>query len=237
LNISLKKSFLTFLSVILISCVIAPSNLSYAMSEKSCLACEKSGYSKSELKSLLELEGIEIVEQLISTDVVSTNSIIENSIAEHSSEIAAYQMGEYTPLEHSEMLLGFKGAVFDNITYEYIVNKVIVYERKDTNELIALMAWVDLDQNKLLDITLTHFDIEANGTLIFIDQNYENQSSDELITVAKEFNFNGMAFACSMLGLFACTSYCGIWGLVNVAAGVTCAILCGTAFNFACSGA
>ncbi|HEA4105100.1 TPA: hypothetical protein RWO21_002589 [Enterococcus faecium] len=32
----------------------------------------------------------------------------------------------------------------------------------------------------------------------------------------KSFNFNGKSFACSMTGLLTCSSYCVVWGLVNV---------------------
>jgi len=91
---------------------------------------------------------------------------------------------------------------------------------------------VDLVEEKVLDLTVTHIDTEQNVSLIF-----HSIGNDPGLITPMDFEFNGRSFACSMTGLFACISYCGIWHLVNPAAGITCDILCGGAFAFACSGA
>lgn len=63
------------------------------------------------------------------------------------------------------------------------------------------------------------------------------ESSKTLYSVQsrKSFNFNGKSFACSMTGLLTCSSYCVVWGLVNVAAGLTCEAACGTVMVAVCA--
>jgi hypothetical protein len=110
-----------------------------------------------------------------------------------------------------------------------------VYFNAAKGEYITLAAWVDLKAKKLLEITVTHIDAEQNVNLIFHSAGSNSNAPGQIAPF--DFEFNGQSFACSLTGLFNCISYCGIRHLVNPAAGVTCDILCGTAFAFACSGA
>lgn len=81
---------------------------------------------------------------------------------------------------------------------------------------------------------VTHIDEAQNVSLIFDYKNYSVDNSTDYST--NDFGFNGMSFACSLAGVFACVSYCGLWHVTIPAVGIGCDILCGGAFAFACAG-
>ncbi|CAM4437088.1 putative immunity/bacteriocin fusion bifunctional protein [Paenibacillus tarimensis] len=133
------------------------------------------------------------------------------------------------------MYKGFRHVELNNREYDFVAVKYSVYSREEDGEYIALAAWVDMNSKQALDVTVTHIDNNNDISLVF--QSTNSTTSNPGVITTDDFQFNGQSFVCSMTGLFACISYCGIWHLVNPGEGLTCDILCGGAFAFACSGA
>ncbi len=182
----------------------------------------------------MEAEGVEIIDSLSSRDRLYVDSLLDQKLKQYNNELEKFNYGEYSLLLNAEMYKGFKNVQINSVTYEQIAVKYVVLENKSTGELITQSAWVDLKSKDMIDLSVVHIDEDLNFSLIFDYKNY--LVGNGMDYSANDFNFNGKSFACSLTGVFACISYCGIWHVVNPAIGVGCDILCGGAFAFACAG-
>lgn len=197
--------------------------------------CSKSGnLSIQEIREKLKAEGVEIIDSLSSRDRLYVDSLLDQKLKQYNNELEKFNYDEYSLLLNAEMYKGFKNVQINSVTYEQIAVKYVVLENKSTGELITQSAWVDLKSKDMIDLSVVHIDEDQNFSLIFDYKNY--LVGNGMDYSANDFNFNGKSFACSLTGVFACISYCGIWHVVNPAVGVGCDILCGGAFAFACAG-
>lgn len=220
-----------FMVCILVLVLIVPTTSAQERAPK-CHCSSQGVATLDQVRIALEARGVEIVDTLTIDEIAIVDQVIDEQLATHNAALQQYEFSDYALIDGSAMYSGFKNVEIDNYTYNYIAVNYKVFFNEDNEEYIALAAWVDLDAEKVLDITVTHINTYQDISLIF----HSNGNNSGLITPF-DFEFNGKSFACSLTGLFACISYCGIWHLVNPVAGVTCDILCGGAFSFACSGA
>lgn len=97
-----------------------------------------------------------------------------------------------------------------------------------SNELVATFFVYDVDTDSLLKIESNI--ITSSGDLkSFFNYSEFNEPLE------RGFNVFGVEFLCATAGLIACTAYCAMIGAISVPVGVTCSLVCGTAFNAACS--
>ncbi|WP_296975622.1 putative immunity/bacteriocin fusion bifunctional protein [Thermobacillus sp. ZCTH02-B1] len=222
------------LAIVLVFAFIVPSANAQTASSN-CQCSSGNEIALNQIRSELEANGVEIVDSLKANEKAIVNGLVNGQLAIHRRQLELYGFRNYTPINGADMYKGFKNVEFNNRNYNYVAVLYNVYFNAAKGEYITLAAWVDLKVKKLLEITVTHIDAEQNVNLIFHSAGSNSNAPGQIIPF--DFEFNGQSFACSLTGLFACITYCGIWHLVNPAAGVTCDILCGTAFAFACSGA
>lgn len=96
---------------------------------------------------------------------------------------------------------------------EEFVGALFVYDEK-TNSLLRVEA------NKISD--------DGNMEKVFSYSEYNK-------SLKRDFSVWGANFACGMAGVVACGAYCAMLGAAAVPAGLTCSIICGTAFAAACA--
>ncbi|WP_186331761.1 putative immunity/bacteriocin fusion bifunctional protein [Paenibacillus xylanexedens] len=223
------------LSVIFSLVLLFVGGESTVKAESGDCQCSKSGnLSIQEIREKLKAEGVDIIDSLSSRDRLYVDSLLDQKLKQYNNELEKFNYGEYSLLLNAEMYKGFKNVQINSVTYEQIAVKYVVLENKSTGELITQSAWVDLKSKDMIDLSVVHIDEDLNFSLIFDYKNY--LVGNGMDYSANDFNFNGKSFACSLTGVFACISYCGIWHVVNPAIGVGCDILCGGAFAFACAG-
>lgn len=102
-----------------------------------------------------------------------------------------------------------------------------IYEN-DLGNLVAAMFVYDVNTNSLLKVEANAITDEGSFEGFFSYSEYNKP-------MARDFNVWGVNFLCATTGLIACTAYCAMIGVLNVGVGLTCSIVCGTAFNLACS--
>lgn len=223
------------LSLVLLFLVGGQSNVVKAEPSDECQCSQSGNMSIQEIRQKLKAEGVEIVDSLSNRDRLYVNSLMDQKLQQYNDELENYQYDEYLVLSNSEMYKGFKNVEINGVTYEYIGVKYAVLENELSGELITQSAWIDLKNKKMIDLSVVHIDEDQNFSLVLDYKNYSIGNGMDYS--ANDFTFNGKSFACSLTGVFACVSYCGIWHIVNPAIGVGCDLLCGGAFAFACSGA
>ncbi|GIQ63408.1 hypothetical protein PACILC2_19760 [Paenibacillus cisolokensis] len=224
--------FVKMFLVAMLSFVLIVPTTSAQEATPDCQCSSGGEATLDQVRTELEANGVNIVDSLTIKEQAIVDQVVNDQMAAHNVALQQYEFSDYTSIDGAAMYKGFKNVELDNHTYDYVAVNYNVFLNKENEEYIALAAWVDLEAAKVLDITVTHIDTDQEISLIF----HSTGNNSGFITPF-DFEFNGRSFACSLTGLFACISYCGIWHLVNPVAGVTCDFLCGGAFAFACSGA
>lgn len=224
--------FMKVLPAAILTFVLLVPTTSAHEANPNCQCSSGGGMTLDQVRDELEASGVEIVDSLTANEKAIVDQIVNDQMAARNAALTLYGFSNYSLITGADMYKGFKNVELDNVTYDYVAVNYKVFFNESNEEYIALAAWVDLEAEKVLDITVTHIDTDQNVSLIF-----HSIGNDPGLITPFDFEFNGQSFACSLTGVFACISYCGIWHLVNPGVGVTCDLLCGAAFAFACSGA
>lgn len=95
-------------------------------------------------------------------------------------------------------------------------------------ELAGALFAYDEKTNSLLRVEANKVSEDGNMEKIF---NYSEYNA----SLQRDFSVWGANFACGMAGVVACGAYCAMLGAAAVPAGLTCSIICGTAFAAACA--
>jgi putative immunity protein/bacteriocin len=124
-----------------------------------------------------------------------------------------------------------------------IIDPVKIIDDKDNNLSVYYYMKIYEDNSKNMVATMFVYDVNTNS-LLKVESNIITGAGDlERFFSFSEFNkpltrgFSvwGQNFLCATTGLIACTAYCAMIGVLSAAVGITCSLVCGTAFNAACS--
>jgi putative immunity protein/bacteriocin len=220
-------------AILLCSLLVSPIVSAQSNESNKCNCSVGTSTSETEVRDQLKAEGVEIVNTLTDSEKAIINNKINDGLLSKGTELKEANFEDYKLIDGSTMYKGFKHVTLNGYTYEYIAVKYSVYINKAGDKLITQASWIDLATKELLELTLAKIDDKQNVTPILIYLNYHEGMNSGINSYG--FSVWGKNFACSLLGVFTCISYCGIWGLVNPIAGTTCDVLCGVAFAAACS--
>lgn len=236
----MKKILSLFLISVFVFGVFLPNNLptkaqNLSTETPDCKTCSlKDLYSEEELKKELNDSGVTI-EDTNKEDKKTVKKLIKDkSILDK--EITKELEKGFKALNNSEMFITFKNTNLGGYDYD----KAIVYAtllKNKNNDLLVISAWVDGTKNELIKYeigTITNDNPEKYNSLLSYEKSKANGDFS-----ASGFKWNGQSFACSMTGVFACITYCGVVGLAcgpgAAACGTVCDLVCGAAFAYACS--
>ena len=213
-------------------------------SGKECSTCQKE-YAVQDAINFLEKQGTEVIQDVSKKSQEKAKFIVESDDTNQkgNSIISTYLNQGFKKAEAAQTFVEFKNLEDQGIIYEDIMNYTIHYYNGDQETVISENIWIDMKEEKILASTLTSLNLNnKDGEVLdtFNIGKVEKDKSSNQIKAAKgtTFEFNGVSFACGMSGLIACASMCtGLHFIpgIGIAVGVTCDLLCGTAFAAGCS--
>ena len=95
-------------------------------------------------------------------------------------------------------------------------------------EVVGALFVYDEKTDSLLRVEANKISEDGNMEEFFRYSEYNTSQK-------RDFSVWGANFACGMAGVVACGAYCAMLGAAAVPAGLTCSIICGTAFAAACA--
>ena len=236
----MKKIMLFMLAVLLLVGISLPGQQQYTNTAKaeeksSCETCSlKNVYTKEEVLEKLNELGV-IVEDTTKEDQKLVKKLIKQ-YQKLDKEINKQFIKGFKAPKNKEMFITFKNTHLGGYDYD----KVIVYGtllRNKVGDAVVVSAWVDAKKEELIKYevgTVTHDNPQEYNSLL----SFEKSKTEEGDFTASGFKWNGQSFACSMSGVFACMTYCGVvsaaCGPGYPECGAVCDLACGAAFAFAC---
>ncbi|BCJ92725.1 hypothetical protein acsn021_02940 [Anaerocolumna cellulosilytica] len=115
----------------------------------------------------------------------------------------------------------------DRYTNLMVYYYVKIYEDNFGN-LVSAMFVYDENTNSLLKVEANKISKEGDFESFFNYSEYNKR-------LTRDFSIWGQNFLCATTGLIACTAYCAMIGVLSAPVAIGCSLVCGTAFNAACS--
>lgn len=134
----------------------------------------------------------------------------------------------YTEKDINSSLSAYKFSINNDGENQFVITQYQAYEKNGKN--IVTQTVYDSYSGEILYFDASKVDNGKAKTFFKVEKASDNDAQ------ASKFKFGGKSFACSMVGLAACLSYCVVWHAVSGPGGLVCDVLCGTAMAAACSG-
>ncbi|OWR30565.1 hypothetical protein CDO73_11705 [Saccharibacillus sp. O23] len=225
----MKKNFIFSLILVLIFTVLG--HTSTVKAESTIL--DKQQQLTNEKNQPINIDVLTSEELIKVVGLENENQEIQNINQQiHQQKFEEIQLSNH----NSKLKYSLKG---DAAIYTYMVTRA--YNNIEKNEIIVTQTIVNGTDNKIEKFVAekTNASDPDSKHLLANYQNTDtqNQQKDSLSAKAAGgmFLWNGKSFTCSVVGLYACAQYCGVWALVNPIAGGGCSVVCGVAFAAACS--
>lgn len=228
----IRKTFQGALIIILAIGVIFGNNITFAHSGdgKGCNCSEDTeNLTKEEVLQKLNEVGVIVNENPPKEDVQMAEKVLKKE-KDYQSALKTLKKDGYKISKDTVDYIQFKNVVLGEFYYESIV--VVAGLLQNGDKFANFAAWIDIKNEQIIKYNIIK--ISENGeweNLVSYEKLTENLSGFSTMGFQTDWG----SFTCSMIGLFTCIHYCGIWHLVNPGAGIICDIACGTAFALACS--
>lgn len=230
--ILIRKTFQSALIIILAIGVILGNNITFAHSGdgKECNCSEDTeNLTKEKVLQKLNEVGVIVNENPPKEDVQKAEKVLKKE-KDYQLALKTLKKDGYKISKDTVDYIQFKNLGLGEFYYENIIVVAGLLQNGDTFANFA--AWIDIKNEQIIKYNIIK--ISENGEwedLVSYEKLTENSSGFSTMGFQTDWG----SFTCTMAGLFTCIHYCGIWTLVNPAAGVICDIACGIAFGFACS--
>ncbi|MGY8623208.1 putative immunity/bacteriocin fusion bifunctional protein [Bacillus safensis] len=210
-----------------------------------CITCSKEKDREQIIKEIKDVYNVE-TEVLSEKEVKNVEQVALNNKETFKKSIEEYKNAGYKKVNLKDKSLLFKGAQIDKEGTKSDLEFVYgAYKNKEGDSIIYTLGY-SKKTKEFFNFSLLEIPKDFSGDSDEIDvliqdndnsfeiygKNLDGQEGD---LHTNGFSLWGKNFACGALGLLACTNYCGVIGMVNIPAGVTCGLVCGLAMNAACA--